>query len=291
MASRTENAVLLRTATPEDAAACGRICFDAFSAINHKHGFPCDFPAPEVAIAVLTMLFSNPDFHAIVAERDGRILGSNCLDERSSIFGVGPITVDPAVQNSGVGRRLMEAAMQRAENRGAAGVRLVQAAFHTRSLALYASLGFEVRELLCCMQGQSLQREIPQCEVRPATAEDADACCALALRVHGFERRRELAEGVERRTAVVVERGGRITGYASSMGFFGHATAGTNLDLMAMIASANSLGGPGILVPARDSLLLQWGLADGLRIVQPMTLMTTGIYQEPAGAWLSSVFF
>jgi len=287
----TEHALVLRPATPDDAAVCGRICFDAFSAINREHGFPCDFPAPEAAIGAMTMLFSHPDIHCIVAERDGRIIGSNCLDERSFVFGVGPITVDPTIQNSGVGRKLMEAAMERASQRSAAGIRLVQATFHTRSLALYASLGFEVRELLCCMQGQNLQREVPECNVRPATAQDADACCALATRVHGFDRRRELADGVEQGTAVVVERGDRITGYASSLGFFGHATATTNLDLMAMIAAADSFSGPGILVPARNSVLFEWALADGLRIVQPMTLMTTGLHKEPVGAWLPSIFF
>jgi len=90
---------------------------------------------------------------------------------------------------------------------------------------------------------------------------------------------------------VVVERGCRITGYATSLAFFGHATAATNLDLMAMIASADSFGGPGIVVPARDSVLFEWCLADGLRIVQPMTLMSTGLYQEPKGAWLPSIMF
>ena len=32
-------------------------------------------------------------------------------------------------------------------------------------------------------------------------------------------------------------------------------------------------------------------LANGLRVVQPMTLMSTGLYNEPAGAWLPSVLF
>ena len=283
--------VLIRPATPADAAICGQISFDAFTSINARHGFPCDFPSVEVATAVQSMLFSHPSFYCIVAEVGGRIIGSNCLDERSTVFGVGPITIDPTVQNSGVGRRLMEAVMERASVRGAAGVRLVQATWHTRSLALYASLGFEVRELLCCMQGQSLQHDMPECTVRSASALDVDACSALAVRVHGFDRRRELEDGVVQRTAVVVERGGKITGYASSLAFFGHATATTNLDMMAMIASAEGFGGPGILVPARDSVLFEWCLADGLRIVQPMTLMSTGLYQEPKGAWLPSVSF
>lgn len=286
-----DQAVRIRAATPADAAICGQICFDAFSAINSRHGFPCDFPSAEAAVGVLSMLFSHPNFYCVVAESGGRIIGSNCLDERGSICGVGPITIDPGVQNSGVGRKLMEAVMERASVRKAAGVRLLQATFHMRSLALYASLGFEVRELLCCMQGKTLQREMPECTVRPANTADAEACNALAIRVHGFERRQELAEAVQHGTALVVVRGGKITGYASSLGFFGHATAISNLDLMAMITSQDGFGGPGILVPARDSLLLEWCLADGLRIVQPMTLMTTGLYNNPNGAWMPSVIY
>jgi len=92
-------------------------------------------------------------------------------------------------------------------------------------------------------------------------------------------------------TALVVERGGQITGYASSLAFISHATAETNLDLQALIASADSFGGPGILAPSRNSALLRWCLANGLRVVQPMTLMAVGLYNEPAGAWLPSILF
>ena len=52
------------------------------------------------------MLFSSPGFYCVVAESEGRIVGSNCLDERSLIAGIGPITVDPGAQNLGVGRKL-----------------------------------------------------------------------------------------------------------------------------------------------------------------------------------------
>jgi hypothetical protein len=107
--------------------------------------------------------------------------------------------------------------------------------------------------------------------------------------VHGFARGRDLAEAVQEGTAVVVERAGRITGYASSLAFHGHATAETNVDLQAMIASADSFDGPGILIPSRNNALLRWCLSNGLRVVQPMTLMTAGLYNEPAGAWLPSI--
>jgi predicted N-acetyltransferase YhbS len=291
MFRETRPDIVVRIARSEDSALCGRICFDAFSTINGAHGFPCDFPGPEAAAGVVSMMFASPDFYCVVAEVDGRIVGSNCLDERSVIRGVGPITIDPGVQNLGVGRRLMQAVMDRSNERGAPGIRLVQAAFHNRSLSLYTSLGFDIREPLSCMQGRTLERSIPGCEVRPAKSDDADACNGLSRRVHGFDRGVDLAQAIEQSTARVVERGGRVTGYTTHLAFFGHSTAETNVDMQALIASAESFAGPGILVPSRNHVLMRWCLENGLRVVEPMTLMSAGLYNDPSGAWLPSILF
>jgi GNAT superfamily N-acetyltransferase len=283
--------LVVRQAEPGDAEMCGALCYDAFNSLNKHHGFPCDFPAPEVAVSVLSMMFSHPGFYCVVAELGGRIAGSNCLDERSMIAGVGPLTVDPGAQNSGIGKKLMHAVLDRAAERGAAGVRLVQAAFHNRSLSLYARLGFDVREPLSCLQGRTIQRSVPGCTVRRAQTADVDACNAISRQVHGFDRGRDLSEAVQQGTAVVVERAGRISGYASSLAFFGHATAETNIDLQTLLTSVESFGGPGILVPNRNNALFRWCLSNGLRVVQPLTLMTVGLYNDPAGAWLPSILF
>jgi predicted N-acetyltransferase YhbS len=291
MSAQPQPELIIRQAEPADASTCGQICFDAFSRINATHSFPCDFPGPEFAQGVMSMMFSHPGFYCVVADFGGQIEGSNCMDERSIISGVGPITVNPETQNRGVGRKLMQAVIARANEQGAAGVRLVQAAFHNRSLSLYASLGFSVREPLSCIQGRTKQRDLPGCSVRPAILSDVDRCSAISKRVHGFERGRELADAIGQNTAVVVEREGRITGYASSLAFWGHTTAETNLDLKALIASAESFGGSGILVPTRNSELFQWCLANGLRVIQPLTLMSQGLYNEPEGAWLPSIAF
>ncbi len=290
MSPQSAAQVVIRAATQEDSGICGQI-YDAFSRINAAHGFPCDFPGPEAATGVLSKMFSNPGFHCVVAEIEGRIVGSNCLDERSLIAGVGPITVDAGAQNSGVGRKLMQAVMDRANSRRAAGIRLVQAAFHNRSLSLYCSLGFDIQDPLSCLQGRTRERSIPGCVVRPAELADLDACNALSQRVHGFDRAVDLAHAIQEKTAAVIERGGRITGYASALAFFGHATAETNPDMQALIASVESFGGPGILVPSRNSALLRWCLSNGLQVVQPMTLMSVGLYNQPAGAWLPSILF
>ncbi len=92
-------------------------------------------------------------------------------------------------------------------------------------------------------------------------------------------------------TATVVERHGRITGYSTVIGFIGHAVGETNEDLKALIGAATAFPGPGFLLPTRNSDLLRWCLGNGLRVLQPMTLMSMGLYNEPAGAFLPSVIF
>ena len=281
----------IRPATPADADACGQICYDAFYTIARTHAFTPDFPSVEAAQMLMRMAIDHPDAYAIVAEMDERIVGSNFLWEQCEIGGVGPITIDPGVQNAGLGRRLMDAALNRAEQSGRNGVRLVQAGYHTRSLSLYAKLGFDPREPLANMQGKPIGKSLPGYKVRPAESADQSACDALCRTVHGHDRHGELSDAIRHKTASVVEREGRITGYATLLGFFGHAAAETTQDLKALIAAATEFAGPGILVPARNAELLRWCLDEGLQIVQPMTLMSRGFYQEPQGAFLPSVLF
>ena len=282
---------VVRRATPADAEVCGRICFEAFSSLADKHNFARDLPAPEVGIQILSATFSHPGFFCVVAEQDKKIIGSNCLDERGVIAGVGPITIDPGTQNRSVGRQLMQAVMTRAAERKSAGVRLVQAAYHNRSLSLYAKLGFAVREPLACMQGRPMQKTVPGYHVRPARQSDLAACNDLCFRVHGHDRGGELSDAIQQGTAVVAESGGVIKAYASSIAFFGHAVGVANEDLQALLAAATEFQGPGILVPTRNTGLFRWCLESGLRVVQPMTLMTLGLYNEPAGAYLPSILF
>jgi GNAT superfamily N-acetyltransferase len=281
----------IRRAKPEDAAVCGKICYEAFYKINTEHGFPPDLPSVEQGLSVMAMTFGHPRFYCVVAEEGGRIVGSNCMDERSPIAGIGPITIDPGAQNRGVGRRLMQAVLDRARERGFSGIRLVQATFHTRSLSLYATLGFNARELLAVMQGPAIRKKLERCLVRPAGTGDLDGCNRVCLQVHGHHRGGDLADSIAQGTAAVVERDGRITAYCSSLAFFGHAVAESNLDLQALIAAADGFGGSGILVPTRNAELFRWCLANGLRVVEPMTLMTLGLYNEPAGAYLPSILY
>lgn len=283
--------VTIRRAAPRDVDRCGAICYEAFRAIATEHSFPPDFADTAAAVGLLSQLLERPDVHAIVAEATGHVVGSNFLWEGDTIAGIGPITIDPAAQNVAIGRRLMEAVLRRVRERRLAGVRLVQAAYHNRSLSLYTKLGFDTREPLSTLQGSPIGLELPGRAVRPARETDLDVCNRLCHHVHGHDRGSELREAIRQGTATVVEYDGRITGYATMVGFFGHAVGETNEDLEALIGAAASFPGPGFLLPTRNGDLLRWCLAHGLRIVQPMTLMSMGFYKEPTGAFLASVVY
>lgn len=281
----------LRGGRASDAQRCGQICFDAFSTFAEHHNFPRDFPSPEVASDLMSLIFANPDVYSVVAERDGQIVGSNFLWESGPIVGVGPITIDPAAQNASVGRALMSDVLQRAAEQNRPGVRLVQAAYHGRSLSLYTKLGFVAREPLSCMQGPAIGRTVPGFPVRAAREADVAACAAVCHAVHGHDRSRELQGAIAQGTATVVEHDGRIVGYATLIGFFGHAVAESDAAMQSLIGAASSFAGPGFLLPTRNAVLLRWCLESGLRIVQPMTLMSIGMYNEPAGAFIPSILF
>jgi len=283
--------VTLRPATPDDTAECGRVLYEAFKSLADRHNFPPDFPSPEAGAGLLGMQIAHPKFYGVVAEDAGDILGSNFMDERASVPGIGPISVDPTMQNAGVGRRLMQDVLDRAAASRAPGVRLVQAAYHNRSLCLYTSLGFRTRDLLSVMQGAPLHLSLPGYQVRPAAAGDLAACNALCRDVHRFDRGDELRDAIEQETATVVEHFGEIGGYATMVGFAGHSVARTNRELMALIGAAAEFPGPGFLLPTRNHEVFAWCLANKLKLVMQMTLMTIGLYSEPAGAWLPSVWF
>jgi GNAT superfamily N-acetyltransferase len=291
VATKAVPALVVRSGTAEDADACGRICYEAFATLATGHGFPPDFPSPEVAIDVVSGLLSHPGFYSVVAEGNGRIVGSNFLDERCGIAGVGPITVDPTAQNAGVGRQLMLAVLGRARERAFPGVRLLQASYHTRSLSLYAKLGFNVREAVATLQGASVAVSVPGYSVRTATEEDLGACDRVCFLVHGHDRSGEVRDAVRQGQARVVEHDGRITGYTTGIAFFAHTVGETNEDIKALIGTASEFGGPGFLLPMRNAELFRWCLEHGLQVVQVMTLMTIGLYNEPTGAYLPSILF
>jgi GNAT superfamily N-acetyltransferase len=292
MAIASADKITLREPEATDAARCAEIVFEAFGALHDHHRFQRDFPALEAAAGLLDMFIAHPQIWGVLAEVDGQIVGSNFLDERSPIRGVGPITVAPEGQDSGVGRRLMEAVLERGKE--APGIRLLQDAFHMRSLALYEMLGFDVKEGVAVVTGSPRERALSDHEVRPLEDQDLDACEELCLAVHGYERTNELRDAQQAFTPFVALRDGRIVAYASAVSFWpmNHGVAETAADMQAlMVGAAASIDEPlAFLAPLRSELF-RWSLQQGLRLVKPMNVMALGDYRDPQGSWFPSVLY
>ncbi len=284
--------VTLREVEPEDVKECARICFEAFGGIDDYHRFPPDFPSVEFAEGLMQAFVGSPSTWGVVAEVDGRIVGSNFLHEGDPIGGIGPISVDPDHQGGGVGRKLMQAVIERGQ--GAPGIRLLQDSFNMLSLSLYASLGFEEREPVVVMSGNPRSSPVEGIEVRPLREADLDECEALCQKVHGFERTNELRGAMHAFAPFVAVRDGRVSAYATTLTFWpmAHGVAETDEDMQALLRGvAAVVDDPlAILVPLRSGLF-RWCLAEGLRSLKPMNLMTLGSYQEPRGSWFSSVLY
>lgn len=279
----------LREARPEDLAACGAAMYEAFRNIAERHGFPPDFPDAQTATGLLGMLLEAPGFDAAVVEEGGEVLGSVFVSRRSPVGGISVVTVDPKAQDRGLGKQLTQRGMEMLHEQGHARQQLIQAAYHNRSLCLYAKLGFVAADMLTNVTGDPFEAEMPGRHVRPGEERDASACNELCRRVHGFERAGEVANAIAQGSAMVVESSGRVTGYTTGVGFIGHGVGESNDDLKALIGSGNEFAGPGILIPASNGELFRWCLDNGLSVVQQMVLMDTAPSGPPNGAYWPAV--
>src|SRR5688572_22814164 len=194
---QAQQTVRLRPGAAGDAEVLGQICYEAFRHISEAHGFPPDFPSADPAIGLMQMMLGNSHIYSVVAENgDGEVAGSNFLWELDTVSGVGPITIDPKQQNSTTGRKLMEDVIRRSEMRGFPSIRLCQATYHNRSLALYTKLGFNTVEPLSQISGTPREVRIEGYHVRKMTQSDLEAADEVCFAVHGHSRHNEAAGAI-----------------------------------------------------------------------------------------------
>lgn len=276
------------TATEDMLDAMARICCEAFQDVSHSHGFHTDFTSADVAKRVLGRLLEMG--HVVAALEDGRVVGSNAVHMPDHVAGIGPISVTRAAQGRSVGRRLMQAVIDLAREKGHPDVRLHQDLFNMASLGLYASLGFVVREPIVAMQARPAEDADPT--VRELLPEDLDACEALGRATYGHPRTRELLSlhrgGFRPR---VREIGGRIVAYLAG-GVAGHGAAEAPEHIPAIMGQVARDSPPPshtFLVPLRNPALYREALRTGARNLKAMSYMSLDPYTEPRGTWLPSI--
>ena len=283
-------AIELRRARGTDAETCARIMYEAFKDVADRHGFPPALPSIDVARRVAALFLGLPAIHGLLAIQGDEPVGVLFLDEGDPIRGVAIVAVDPTAQGRGIGRALMRAALERA--RGATGVRLVQEAFNTGSMGLYASLGFAVKEPLVRVSGRPRHAPMEGVEIRPWTAADLDECERLCRQVHGISRADDLRDAARLFRPFAAVRDGRITAYTYAVhgGILGWGVAETEADMRALLLGiAAAVPDPlSLHLPTRQEGFFRWCLEQGFRIEKPLTLMAMGEYHQPRGCYFPS---
>lgn len=285
-------AIDLIPARPEHADELARICHLAFNTLHQRHNVPPDVPTHDVGRLIIGGVINRPDYTGIAAIENGRLIGSNFLLHADEVCGVGPITVDPGIQSRGVGRTLMQWAIDEARRRRGDGfsLRLFQEAVNTTSLSLYASLGFRWADSASLMHPRPAETDDPAC--RPATRDDLPAIGALSLRRHGISRANDaaalLAMGLP---AFVRVRDGRVVGYQIAT-LFGHAAAESADDLLALAAHTARQAPPPmavVIVPMSQPEVFHAALSRGFRVAKVLNAMAIGAYTRAAGPCFPSI--
>lgn len=116
--------VRIRSESPADVGAIDTVTREAFASAEHSDGTEQDIVAALRGAGTLSV--------SLVAELCGEIVGHVAaspvrLDPAAAgeWFGIGPLSVWPDRQKQGIGAALMEAALERLGERGAAGVVLL----------------------------------------------------------------------------------------------------------------------------------------------------------------------
>lgn len=114
----------IRTERPSDASSIDAVTREAFAGAEHSDGTEQDIVAALRGAGTLAV--------SLVAETGGEVVGHVAaspvrLDPAApgEWFGIGPLSVRPDRQKQGIGAALMEAALERLGEQGAAGVVLL----------------------------------------------------------------------------------------------------------------------------------------------------------------------
>src|SRR5207253_2210807 len=114
----------------------------------------------------------------------------------------------------------------------------------------------------------------------------------LYRQVQGFDRSAEIAGCRGHFGSMVLVRHGRIRAYATAPWFWplNHGVAEDEADMRDLLLGCGAANPAplGLLLPSRQAGMFRWCLANGLRAVKPMSLMSLGLYHEPRGTYYPS---
>jgi len=279
----------VRLTVPSDVEPLSKIAFTAARSIHKQHGVPFFLPTPEDTKALIQLLMDDPSMYGIVAGLDGRIVGCAFLHEKDEIKSISGIVIEPKFQGRGVGKKMVELLIERANCRS---IRMAFAeTFNLPYFNVLAGFGFRPHETISIVSGIPKGTFDGLLEVRPMVLSDVDACDELHYETQGFSRRNEMIKCLDPIYAArpyVALQSGELVAYTCSFSYHGHTIA---KDLTALkqlyiaVAGIMSHAGatPRIAIFGRlYPMLLAWALREaGLKLERNTNLMVLGQYKPP----------
>jgi len=267
-----------------DIETCAESMYTAFITVDKQHGFPSYFTDLNHAKDAARNMITSEQGYGIVATDNNRVIASAFMNEKRPIRAIGPVSVHPDFQGRGIGRKLMEHLLKRAQ--GAPSVRLTQDAFNTTSLSLYTSLGFALVASLVWIEGKfkNIPENVP--EIYPIREENRKDCIALCKKVTGFNR---VPDNLTNAHCVIKDQ--RVAAYTLSLSTDGYTVAETEDDMHALmlgIATQKS-GTLSCLMPTRYTHLLLSSISEGFKSKKPLNLMVKVDYQQPKGFYFPNL--
>ena len=286
------NEVSLRPARPADANSIANVIYEAFNRIATEHGQVSDFDSPPIDRMQrrLELLDQHNDY-CVVAETENQIVGVNFIDCHGDVGAIGVLAVLPSFQDQRIGRRLMESVIEHGKKAGFKTQRLLQAAYNSKSMGLYLSLGMVIREHLLNFNGTVNGKSNPDIRIERGTGGDVKTCSEFCEKFYRAERSREINDAAVAGDLIVESENENIVGLTTGIGFTGFSVALTNDVIKSLMVNQATIEPPGILVPATNHSLVKWCVESGLKINQSMNLMTLGEYKDPVARWLPSINF
>jgi ribosomal protein S18 acetylase RimI-like enzyme len=230
--------------------------------------------------------------------RTGRIVGSCFYHPRPTHISIGIVNVHPAYFGKGVGRRMIAAVAEKADEAGKP-LRLVSSAMNLDSFSLYTRAGFVPRQMF-----QDMVLTVPidglpggsDSAVRPVTPEDIPAMVALEREVSGIEREKDYhyflqnAEGIWK-VLVLPGADGTVDGFLVSGTMIGPGVARTEAaaeTLLRAMLDRHRGQTPLFLVPAECGSLVASLYALGAKNIELHVAQVRGAWSPPHGVVIPS---
>jgi GNAT superfamily N-acetyltransferase len=176
-------AVVIRPMRGEDVPAADLVAFDALWQSMPRPGETTDQRARRGRSRVGHLLRTDPGGAWVAESSDGRVVGVAMALLRDGLWGLSLLAVEPGLQNNGIGRRLLDAALGYAD--GARGA-IILSSTDPKAMRRYACAGFALRPTVAAagvVERSALPARHP--EIRAAGGDELALTEAASRAVRG----------------------------------------------------------------------------------------------------------